>query len=33
MMFSKERKVVLDKDGKVLHVSGDGPTQAAIVAI
>lgn len=33
MMFTKERKVVLDKDGKVLHISGDGETQVAVVAI
>ncbi len=33
MMFTKERKVVLDKDGKVLHISGDGETQAAVIAI
>jgi len=33
MTFTKERKVVLDKDGKALHISGDGATQVAIVAI
>lgn len=33
MHFEKERVVVLDAAGKVLHVSGDGPTETAILAI
>jgi hypothetical protein len=33
MDFEKERVVVLDQDGKVLHVSGDGPTEAMVLAI
>jgi hypothetical protein len=31
--FAKERVVVLDETGKVLLISGDGPTQVAILAI
>lgn len=33
MEFQKERVVILDAAGKVLHVSGDGPTEVAILAI
>lgn len=33
MRFQKERVVVLDAAGKVLHVSGDGPTEVPILAI
>lgn len=33
MSFEKQRTVVLDQDGKVLHVSGDGPAKAMILAI
>ena len=33
LSFDKRRTVVFDGDGKVLHVSGDGPTEAAILAI
>jgi hypothetical protein len=33
LSFEKRRTVVFDGDGKVLHVSGDGPTEAAILAI
>lgn len=33
MHFQKERVVVLDAKGKVLHISGDGPTEVAILAI
>jgi hypothetical protein len=33
MQFEKERTVVLDADGKVLHISGDGTTDALILAI
>jgi hypothetical protein len=33
MQFEKERLVVLDPDGKVLHLSGDGPTDVPILAI
>jgi hypothetical protein len=33
MHFQKERVVVLDAEGKVLHISGDGPTEVPIVAI
>jgi hypothetical protein len=33
MHFEKERVVVLDADGKVLHISGDGPTEVPILAI
>ena len=31
--FTKERTVVFDKDGKVLHVSGDGVTDVPVMAI
>lgn len=33
MTFSKERVIVFDKDGKALHISGDGDTMAEIMAI
>ena len=33
MHFSKERKVVFDANGKILHISGDGPTEAPMMAI
>ena len=33
MEFRKERVVILDDAGKVLHVSGDGPTEVPIMAI
>ena len=33
MRFEKERVVVLDAEGKVLHISGDGPTEVPVVAI
>ena len=33
MHFEKERVVVLDAEGKVLHISGDGPTEVPIMAI
>lgn len=33
MTFSKQRTVVFDKDGKALHISGDGETFAEIMAI
>lgn len=33
LSFEKRRTVVFGGDGKVLHVSGDGPTEAAILAI
>jgi hypothetical protein len=33
MRFVKERVVVLDAEGKVLHISGDGPTAVPILAI
>ena len=33
MRFQKERVVVLDANGKVLHISGDGPTEVPILAI
>ena len=33
MRFQKERVVILDAGGKVLHVSGDGPTEVPILAI
>jgi hypothetical protein len=32
MHFEKERVVVLDAGGKVLHISGDGPTEVPILA-
>jgi hypothetical protein len=31
--FSKKRVIVFDKDGKALHVSGDGETQVMISVI
>lgn len=31
--FDKERIVVLDATGKVLHISGDGPTEVMVLAI
>lgn len=33
LSFEKMRTVILDGDGKVLAVSGDGPTEAAVLAI
>jgi hypothetical protein len=33
MSFSKQRTVIFDKNGKVLHISGDGETEARIMAI
>ena len=33
MHFEKERVVVLDAEGKVLHISGDGPTEVPIMVI
>ena len=33
MHFQKERMVVLDAKGKVLHISGDGPTEVPILAM
>ena len=33
MHFQKERVVILDAKGKVLHISGDGPTEVPILAI
>jgi hypothetical protein len=33
MQFGKERVVVLDAKGKVLHISGDGPTEVPVLAI
>ena len=33
MHFQKERMVILDAGGKMLHISGDGPTEAPILAI
>ena len=33
MHFQKERVVVLDAMGKVLHISGDGPTEVPILSI
>lgn len=33
MFFTKERVVVLDDAGKVLHISGDGPTEVPIMAM
>ena len=33
MHFQKERVVILDAAGKVLHISGDGPTEVPILAI
>ncbi len=33
LTFSKQRVVVFDKDGKALHISGDGETAAELMAI
>jgi hypothetical protein len=33
MRFEKERVVVIDADGKIRHISGDGPTEVPIMAI
>lgn len=33
MRFQKERVVILDAAGKVLHIAGDGPTEVPIMAI
>lgn len=33
MHFKKERVVILDAAGKVLHISGDGPTEVPILAL
>lgn len=33
MSFEKKRIVVLDAENKVLHLSGDGPTEAAIMML
>lgn len=33
MHFEKNRVVVLDAEGKVLHISGDGPTEVPMLAI
>ena len=33
MRFEKTRVVVLDAEGKVLHISGDGPTEVPILAV
>jgi hypothetical protein len=33
MHFEKERMVILDAGSKVLHISGDGPTEVPILAI
>lgn len=33
MQFEKERVVILDAKGKVLHLSGDGPTEVPVLAI
>ena len=33
MQFEKERVVILDAKGKVLHISGDGPTEVPVLAI
>lgn len=33
MHFEKERLVVLDATGRVLHIAGDGPTETAILAM
>ena len=33
MEFRKQRVVILDAEGKVLHISGDGPTEVPILAI
>lgn len=33
MHFQKERVVILDAKGKVLHITGDGPTEVPILAM
>jgi hypothetical protein len=33
MNFSKQRVIVFDKDSKALYISGDGETQAPVMAI
>lgn len=33
LSFEKERTVILNADGKVLAISGDGPAEALILAI
>jgi hypothetical protein len=33
MQFEKERVVILDANAKVLHISGDGPTEVPVMAI
>ncbi len=33
MQFEKKRIVILDAKGKVLHISGDGPTDVPVLAI
>ena len=33
MQFEKERVVILDAKGKVLHISGDGPTEVPVLEI
>ena len=33
LQFTKERLVVFDSAGKILHISGDGPTEVPILAI
>lgn len=33
MQFEKDRVVILDAKGKVLHISGDGPSEVAVLAI
>jgi hypothetical protein len=33
MHFQKDRVVILDAGGRVLHISGDGPTEVPILAI
>lgn len=33
MQFQKDRTVILNAEGKVLHITGDGPTEVPILAI
>ncbi|MHB8862170.1 MAG: hypothetical protein ACYC6N_07190 [Pirellulaceae bacterium] len=33
MHFEKERVVILDASGKVLHISGDGPTEVPVLVM
>ena len=33
MFFTKQRVVILDEAGKVLHISGDGPTEVPIMVM